>query len=264
VKIVSPFRDYYDSIQAYGHDDSRLYVRETRQVTFATNVWPYADEIVQRMDSLPKAYCYAPGFLLFCGEAWPVWREKAAYADDTAVNALQRTRMFPQWQRYYSELRDRPKDVPIRKQREAAIAGFYGDWSEEYLSLAVMRGAHRDFSGIRLGEDVLIGERAPCALLLARSGWWHQSSPTEIFVISNPVLRDLDFHRIREPFSAYQSIETFLGSQLAPADTAPQRVGSDEVIARQKGFDEMSFRTAAPGRKSVNRKANRARKRGQT
>lgn len=262
MKIVSPFRDYYDSIQAYGHDDSRIYVRETRQTTFATNVWPYADEIIQRIDSLPKAYCYAPGFLLFCGEAWPVWREKAAYANDASENALQRTRMFPQWERYYSELRYLPKEDPGRKQREAAITGFYGAWNEEFLSLAVMGGAHRDYGGIRLGEDVLIGERAPCALVLARRGWWHQSSPTEIFVISNPVLRDLDFHRIRDTFSAYQSIETFLGSQLALADTAPQRVGSDEIIAQQKGFDEMSFRTAAPGQKSVNRKANCARKRG--
>lgn len=262
MKIISTFRDYYDSAQAYGHDDSRIYERVTRETNFATNVWPYSDEVLQKLQAMPEAYCHTPGLILFCGEAWPVWRETLCDRDDYSASKLDRTRIFPQWERYYADLRDRPKGDSLGKSKAEALEAFFGPWSEVYLSMAAMGRGHREFGGIRLGEDVLIGERAPCALVLPHSGWWHQKSHPEISVISNPILRDLDFHRIRDPFSAYQAIEVFLGSQLAPADTAPHRVGSDEVIARQKGFDEMSFRTAAPGQKSLNRKANRARKRG--
>jgi hypothetical protein len=54
----------------------------------------------------------------------------------------------------------------------------------------------------------------------------------------------------------------YLGSQLAVEDRAPSTVGDDKIIAQSKGFDEQSFRTAAPGTKKINRKANRERKKG--
>jgi hypothetical protein len=53
----------------------------------------------------------------------------------------------------------------------------------------------------------------------------------------------------------------FLGSSLAIEPIAPDTVGDDELIAKSKGFDEKSFRTAAPGQKKLNRKRNREAKR---
>ena len=48
---------------------------------------------------------------------------------------------------------------------------------------------------------------------------------------------------------------------LTKEDDAPNWVGSDSDISKQKGFDDLSFRTMAPGNKKVNRKRNKERKR---
>jgi hypothetical protein len=265
VKIVSRFRDYYDSAQAYGHDDSRVYLRETRELTLATNAWPYSDAILQLLFEVRRAYGQAPGLLLFSGTAWPVWRENKRWADgDPFANAAARTHTFPGWQRHFARLRDLPVNDPERKDRERSIDAYDGKLSSNTtMSEETMIENHQRLAGRRVGEDLLIGERAPIALVLAtfQSGW-SLDLQEKVLVIVNPNLQDLDFHRLVDPFAAYQAIETFIGNQLAEDDAAPLRVGSDEVVARQIGFDEMSFRTAAPGAKKAHRKANRDRKRG--
>lgn len=265
MKILSKFRDYYDSAQAYGHDDSRVYVRETRELTRVTNAWPYSDAILQHLFEVRRAYGQVPGLLLFCGAAWPVWREADRWSDaDPFEGALARTHTLPVWERRFTRLRDLPSDDPERKDRERSIDAYDGKlYSNTTMSEAAMVESHERLAGQRFGEDLLIGERAPIALVLtALRGSWTFDLQERVRVIVNPSLQDLDFHRILDPFSAYQEIETFLGNQLAEADAAPLRVGSDAVVAQQKGFDDQSFRTAAPGAKKANRKENRARKRG--
>ncbi|MFM9873217.1 MAG: hypothetical protein ACKVQS_07100, partial [Fimbriimonadaceae bacterium] len=79
-------------------------------------------------------------------------------------------------------------------------------------------------------------------------------------IIINPRLANFGFQSILDPFTCFQEIAQYLGSELAQPDTAPLRKGSDEIIARAKGFDKQSFRTAAPGNKKLNRKTNRAKK----
>ena len=54
----------------------------------------------------------------------------------------------------------------------------------------------------------------------------------------------------------------YLGNVLTKQDLMPMTTGGDRVLAQQKGFDDMSFRTLAPGTKKLNRAANRAKKRG--
>lgn len=65
-------------------------------------------------------------------------------------------------------------------------------------------------------------------------------SDTEV-LIKNPILKELDFSKIVDPYTATQEIEMYLG-RLATNNTPPMPVGSDKVIAASKGFDEWSFR----------------------
>ena len=90
----------------------------------------------------------------------------------------------------------------------------------------------------------------------------HQHGGHRSDLLTNPRLASLGFEREMDSFTAFQEIAMFLGSQLATEGHAPRTVGDDRIIAASKGFDDQSFRTAAPGRKKENRKLNRARKRG--
>ena len=70
------------------------------------------------------------------------------------------------------------------------------------------------------------------------------------------------FISLMDPFRTHQEIEMFLNGILGKNDPAPRTVGSDKVIAFQKGFDDNSFRNVAPSARKERRKLNRARKQG--
>lgn len=61
------------------------------------------------------------------------------------------------------------------------------------------------------------------------------------WLIKNPILKDFDFGKLIDPYTASQEIEMYLG-RLATNNTPPMPVGSDKVIAESKGFDKYSFR----------------------
>jgi hypothetical protein len=87
------------------------------------------------------------------------------------------------------------------------------------------------------------------------------SSVRNLQILTNPRLQTLGFEKVIDAFRAFQDISTFLGNDLTESNATPLTVGGDEVIAKAKGFDEMSFRTAAPGHKKLNRKAHKVKKR---
>lgn len=57
----------------------------------------------------------------------------------------------------------------------------------------------------------------------------------------NPKLRDLDFHRVIDPLSAFQKISMFI-SGLPEKPEPVTTVGSDKDIRDSKGFDNASFK----------------------
>ena len=75
----------------------------------------------------------------------------------------------------------------------------------------------------------------------------------------NPVLRDLGWQRHAEPFSVWQSVDQYLGNQMARQED-PEPL-SDELRRDAHGFDDRSFKTDAPGMRKARRKTNKARKR---
>lgn len=99
-------------------------------------------------------------------------------------------------------------------------------------------------------------------LWLATDGPFRYGFEWEIKVFTNIRLGTVDFQKHFDAYSAFQEIAMYLGSALAKTDDSVRTVGSDEVIAQQKGFGPESFRSGAPSVKKSRRKENRARKKG--
>jgi len=59
-------------------------------------------------------------------------------------------------------------------------------------------------------------------------------------IVWNASLRDYDFMRIKDPYTAYQELSMYLGNMAFPNKPIP--VISDEVMAEIKGFNKFSFR----------------------
>lgn len=207
---------------------------------------------------------HRPGWLLFCGRGWPVYlpsRLKNSHGEQPFETGFA---LLEEIVRRFNKV---PRDDVTAHDAEAFFGddedydenNYYEDKPSTYQRLG---SVDERLAGIEVGEDVLLGLRAPCALLIPIFDHHPRDEPRRVDLIANPHLGDLGFPRVLDPYTCYQTIETFLGNQLAPPDLAPQRVGSDEILARQKGFDEASFRTSAPGTKKENRARNRARKHG--
>ena len=267
MKIISKFHDYYDSAQAYGHDDRLVYHRETSEWTITPRSWRHRSDLMQALLDMPTYRNLVPGVLLVCGRAWPMWRAQNSYRapGQDFSGTVPNTHFLEWWEQKVDEVAELPKDHSERLRYGHLLPESDSRYRRATLSETLRKGLDQ-WEGRFLGEDFLISENAPaCLITVAQEYYWgYPREDTKLTVVANPALKDLGFPRYVDAFAAYQMIETFLGNQLAPVDTAPQRVGDDRIIAQQKGFDEMSFRNAAPGTKKLNRKANRARKRGET
>jgi hypothetical protein len=76
-----------------------------------------------------------------------------------------------------------------------------------------------------------------------------KNQPKVVGVCHYPVLKDLDFARIIDPYTMYQELDRWFGVHANP-DVTKVPVGSDEVLAEAKGFDrKFSFRKEPSNKK---------------
>jgi hypothetical protein len=59
-------------------------------------------------------------------------------------------------------------------------------------------------------------------------------------MIYNPKLKDWQFYRIVDTYTAYQEVFMYLGSLAVPLKEIPEI--SDKIMRDAKGFDEWSFK----------------------
>jgi hypothetical protein len=275
LRIISKYHDYYDTAMGQGIDPSLVYKRDKETVEVSENEWSPNSAIHRLLDEYPWKATYwhhNPDLtlLLFCGKAYPFWY---VFPDDGDVgkalcNLLGAEKLIHRAGSLYARRREFKKErgvtvtgdlfFPWLNRLEDFLETKDGYWGPSFRADNVDSYAKR-VAGTPVGNDAHHHWRAP-SLLLARAKQNH--GPNHYAIVRNPVLKDLDFVKVMDPFTAFQEIAMFLGGVMAAEDQAPLRVGSDEVIARQKGFDEWSFRTQAPGQKKLNRQANRERKRG--
>lgn len=249
MRIISKFHDYYDSAMAYGLDPARLYSRVPEMRTVDLRFWPGSRAVLPfpfrgYWGKSSPARSLTVGF---CGRHFPVWVDSA-------------------WPLGAEEFSSHEKERRWRSQEEALgdPNGYSGRYFEEQRERERRAMIEHDVKVRQAPRDVRAFRALGCPIyvLAATGGFGYYGwAPKEVQVITNPRLANLGFERVLDPYSAFQAIATFLENELAMTEAGPDTVGGDEVVARSKGFDETSFRTAAPGQKKLNRKANRERKR---
>ncbi|MBS1709464.1 MAG: hypothetical protein JSS65_12190 [Armatimonadetes bacterium] len=111
-------------------------------------------------------------------------------------------------------------------------------------------------NGFPIGNTIFEHLNSPTFLTLAKiyqDDW---------ITFSGIQLKAFGIQKVVTAFDAFVAIRNYLVNFLSPSGNSPTTVGDDKTIARQKGFDDQSFRQAAPGNKKVNRAANRLKKKG--
>ncbi len=247
MRIISPFKDYYDSAQAYGIDPKLNYYRKP-EVFHSVQLKDYFP-----VPGIPDSLGYwniiiaTTGLLIVCGRIYPFLLPSKVLEFDTNRSATEQISR---------SLVMSPDDPLITKSVARDI------FRDEAYWLRIVKDYFNYINEIRgyaVGSEIHRALRAPIILTsVSRQNWKSEFVPVP--ALTNPRLANFGFQSILDPFTCFQEIAQYLGNELAQHDTAPLRTGDDETIARTKGFDEQSFQTAAPGTKKLNRKTNRERK----
>lgn len=231
MRIISKFKDYWDSGMGQGQDRSLVFVREQEvfddntRVPAPTTFKPFL-EIAQTHPSaihlrkpVPGVWDVYVGFglLWVAGRLYPC---AYMHVSKDSLEIRGPARYFYNYAGLAAALKEFDYDLDQRKKRTR-----YRGWriqvtldTKKWFALA--------------GSEQLIAQAFEHRIALA------SSFPGSAKL--NPRLADYEFFRTMDPFQAYQELSMFWGNLAAP-DRVPVTVAEKDRIA-QHGFDEWSFR----------------------
>jgi hypothetical protein len=258
MKIISNFKDYYDSVRAYDTDSDFMFRRKTEQVVISVNNTDIDPALLEVFYNAPNGHGLRAVLLCFCGKIYPFWRINTF---GSAPN-LEYDHIFTTETLINSALYTINGDLNSAKVRfgvdDANRFLETGNTWHSSFNRSTVEKFVKENTGVPMGYDMYHELDAPYFLIAPE--YVYGQKYKFFHVLKNPVLKPLDFVRIFDPFLAYQEISMFLGGVMAEKNKMPMVAGDDKVLAQQKGFDEESFRQNSPGQKKTNRAANRARK----
>jgi len=222
VIIRSSFEDYYDGQQAYGVDDHVVYERKLRESVLDPRL-VQDEELVKYLRFADDDEIQDIALLGFCGRAYPVHSS----FDDFAIGQSKSYDWLPSGSLF--ELED-----------------FAKCWYK----------IKPNVDGFEIGEEAFVMLGSPAFLVKPRTYGDEWRAYLDI------QLKAFHFQRVVNSFDTFVAIRNYWVNVLSKTYDSPVTSGDDKTIARQKGFDDQSFRQEAPGNKKLNRQANRLKKRG--
>jgi len=259
MRLIRDFSDFYDGLQSTDAEALPLYVRKTskeviplkdkaRVAQLSALIEPYRDFL-----PAPPRDTYAKRRVLgFCGrlQAFYLWSRNAYLSVDSLREAILQVS-----DRKYDDL----ESYRIRRAKEAIRRSDDGatwmdrTFNDKGWAAWLANGAPR----WETNHDELFRDLDTPVFVA------HFDRDGHFLIEKNPCLRDLGFHKIYEPYTVWQSIDQYLGNQLAKQPDPVSPGYTDELRRDAHGFDNRSFKSDAPSEKKQRRKANRKRKRQQ-
>jgi len=230
MRIISRFRDFYDCIQRTGQDRELLFLREPKTLEGALCLETSLYGGAQGCD-------LESGVVVFCERAHPF----LVLAVDGTRHRSRESHTYVCWS--------------VEDLDAALAASFRERAVEQYRGTKLHRG-YFDPSRLSFGRraaEIFFAEAATVNAAARRLIEQHRApvivSRTESPALGlrggettvNGELQRLEFMRVVDPFTAFQEIAMWLGSQAWPGNAIPAVSDIDMVAA--KGFDtKWSFR----------------------
>jgi len=245
MRIVSNFRDYYDSALCYGADPNLLYVR-TEQVferdLYSRDVKKYfpgdMDDILQPVFSLlagmpeeisipARRLCriqITSKIIGFCGVLYPAMDIDGVtyYSPQSIIETLPDKLL---------------KDVNTKREKLEELINRKDTWSiwgNTNLGSKSWEKMTIDISS-RKYDDVFVGLKSPIFRFEKLVG------PRLYRLTLNPCLKKDLFQKIKIPTDCFQEISMYVGNQLVSQEDPTANI-TDDVLRDEKGFNEWSFR----------------------
>lgn len=237
-KIAGGGKDYYDSMQAYGVDKERIYLRNTHPEKYKEGKGLATSKI---------------GIIGFCGNLYPFYFTEidlTMYSDDSWNHTLTKEEIAERKSKIVYIPQDM-KDDDLKKWMEELEEKTKSKEEKQthykYSKYRWWRSGNlfSDYKAIMNSEylkSLFLREKEPVFFYMQGMFGYNWRIYRKYNILFNPMLKHFNFQQVKEPYTAYQELEMYLGSQLVEHPKTDPTTGSNEVIGRSKGFDEFSFR----------------------
>ena len=238
MRIVSDFRDYYDCVQSYGQDQSRVWVRNK---DVQERAWPYPT--IGRRWYWTSRLGISQFMVGFCGRVYPALRLSLGDTEPfvTVFNTHEFDR-FVECNFKHREFRHYATETKNSWKTRKHGIGILRCIVEKFFTL----WAHDKDSHSNLFLD------AHCPIFVAKHTDSFRGKDPFVFHgaannepegkdVSWATLREMEFYRLFDTYTAFQEIQMYTDGVLGFSNPHVP-VPDDKTLAEVKGFDKHSFR----------------------
>jgi hypothetical protein len=251
MKIVSDFKDFYDIGMSLGHDHELLYVRkrEELQNNYEFEKYRFNSGWGQTFKNISSS-SYTVGF---CGKVYPVLYfvsyKDACFHKWNAMDDIAKWRKnvdYPNAFCFNAQDVDQFLEKHLNKDDwELYSIGHNSKWRRRYSKSCIKNDVAAFFDRCEGGRDmykhVFDELKVPIFFVDSHNQVGIGQSVRWKNMIVNPCLKDVEFARVIDPYTAYQELTAYLSNIAKPEPFVP--VPSDKDMVEIKGFDKKwSFR----------------------
>lgn len=234
MKIISAFKDYYDSISNQYLDKEIKYFRECKYIPYKIRECTQLDVFAvsvrdSRSNYVIKTWEISLEILGFCGNLYPVIHVLAGNQKLIHSQYSEYSFGFFSYDSFLEYVKQ--TGIPIEEdkwRRQWIVADRY---KRKLKDIEVFfKSAH----GFEILKKLFFEYQAPCFILRELKRY-----DTEL--ILNPMLRNYSFSTLKDPFTAHQELFQFVGGVLNQAENEMVQISNEDKIAKH-GFNKKSFR----------------------
>jgi len=240
MRIISKDHDYYDVVQKQGADKNVVYLRNFTKLgskdtkdkeDFAKLVRPISEDlkVIYRTErGFHNFGTTSVGFVFFCNKVYPYIEFR-----------------ITEWTGKYSSITERVicyNVSSVKKVIDKYKAGYYKE-SQTFDLKTMLKRVDLLFSnsGKELKGLIDLHFKHKCPIFLSVYNGYRDE------VEANPILKEIEFFKVFDAYSAYQELSMFVGGILTGNATKTIEI-SDEMKAAKHGFDKYSFKTPPKGK----------------
>ncbi len=227
MKIISNYKDYYDSSQKYGIDKSILYIRKEEIIKLKEKdvKLPQGMKIEKLDDTLEKG----KGIIGFCGKLYPYYI--FGILNKIYLNNIKDLNNFVKKKYNKKEI----EKFYLKDLEEKRYSIYRKKWfNTNYFTYNMVESYFTKYTGIKDTTDFFNKYKVPIFKIEMVANDYYE-------LTLNPNLKKLNFMKIMNPFITYQEIEMFISGVIGIKN--PQLIDiSNEDMIKKKGFDKWSFR----------------------
>jgi hypothetical protein len=227
MKIISKYRDYYDSAVGLGIDKTIQYVRKTHdyadktpnsvlQIFGRKSMWSRSNALSVRFGSYnshEENVTYTPFIIGFCGKLYIGWFKNKEFRDRKTGIIQANIEITYDSEKVFSDIKFSNRDWELGSTKTQ-----FNNFLEKYNDLDAIE-VFREF-------------QTPAFLV--------KEGKTNFVV--NPVLKDLAFAKVIDPYTAFQEVQMFISGVLGSGDDVDQPEMTEAQKVAQHGMDKWSFR----------------------